>query len=143
MCIRLNIILLIAAGLFFTSCKKNKRDQIFNIVYAVDVYASDTMSLEYHSDYYHSSGELKRLNPLDTLEHNLYLSNTLWLGTRNTENEEEGYYISVDFEDVNVPAGAQYGIRVFVNDTILIDSKYGDANGGVLVLEGVIPEDFK
>jgi hypothetical protein len=140
---RLNIIALIGAGLFFISCNKNKRDEIYNIVYAVDVFVSDTMSLEYHSDYYQSSGVLNTINPLDTLDHNLYLNNTLWLGTRVTTNEEEGYYISVDFQDVSIPVGTEYGIRIFVNDTILIDSKYGDANGGVMTVEGAIPEDFK
>ena len=125
------------------SCQKNKRDQIFNIVYAVDVFACDSIAISYHSDYYVASGNLNFINPLDTLDHNLYLNNTLWLGTRNTTNEEEGYYINVNFEDFNISSGASYGVRVYVNDTFLIDQHIGNYSNENITLSGNIPEDFK
>ncbi len=140
---KITFIFIFVFSVFVVSCKKKKGDTLFNITYQVDVFVVDSLNITYYSDYHFASGNIDLIYPLDETSHNLYLDNTVWVGTRTTSDKEEGYYVKVNYGDLTIPTGVAFGVRVYANDTILIESKEGDASTTSITVEGKVPNFFK
>ena len=69
-----------------------------------------------------------------------YWPYTLWWGTRTSATEDNDYYIEVEFPNYSNLSNVTHGVRVFANDTTLIEefniTNYTDP----IILSGSIPE---
>lgn len=138
----MRIYLLLAIILLGVSCTKNQGEQLYNIVYEVDVYAHDSITIEYNSDLFFYSKTYSKIFPLDTNEHSFNIDRSYWTGTRYTNNKEEDYYIKVNFNQYNNPNSYSFGVRIYANDTNLLDSKIFTNNTSEIILQGKVSDKF-
>ena len=134
-------IFVIAILLSLYSCSKNNEEPIFNVIYQVDVFTSDSLKVEYNSDYFFSTKSYKPIFPLNSNNHTI-IDGAIWQGERLTNNREEDYYIKVSNLIYTNPNNYSYGVRVYVNDTNLIDSYEINSAQAEIVLQGKISDKF-
>jgi hypothetical protein len=131
-------------GLFFlfvlavlASCNKDEDTPLYNIRYEVDVSVADSIKIEYHSDYYHASGELEQINPFEGSH--TFMSGNIWVGRHSQTNRNDPYYIRITYEGYNNPQNVIYNVRVLANDTLLLDSFTDSLYTPVVELTGTVP----
>ncbi len=124
------------------SCNKKDPRPVYNVRYEINLHTQDTISIAYQSDYWSQSGNLKVFSPHEEgTTHNIN-SDLVWYAERTSPNRDEGYNIQVWFDDDADQLNYFRSVRVYVNDTNLIDSyeSYSDTN--TIILSGEFPFTF-
>lgn len=128
-----------------SSCEEEaSRTVLTTVCYEIDL--PDTLDsykaeVTYYSDFYYATGELKEIT-LDSS--NIDSTATKWLGKRylsaNDERDQE-YYISASFSGIDsIEEGLN--VRVYFNDSILIDEKPYSPTNSQIEISGTVPDKF-
>lgn len=125
------------ATLFLCACSKPKPVPVYTLTYEVDVLSGNPFSVQYYSDLYYASGK----------EQTTFFNQpsapwpyTVWWATRSEATGDSDYYIKIEFPDYNNPSNIEHSIRVYANDTTLLDELKMTAYSGPVILKGKVPE---
>lgn len=132
-----NWLFLVLTIVILASCNKDEDTPIYNIRYEVDVSVAADMKIEYYSDYYWASGELKEIDPFEG--NHTFTSGSIWVGRHTQTNRDNPYFIRVTYDGYNNPQNVIYTVRVLANDTFLVDSYTDSMYTPVVELSGNIP----
>lgn len=128
-----NIVCIVYILLLFGACKKESIQKYKQVQYQVVVYPGNEVGIIYQSDYYTHSGKQTEIIINDA--NNNYSGNT-WFAN-HIQEKEEPYYIKVTYKNYNNPNNLNYGVFVFVNDT-LIDQFVTNTYQPEIVLTGKV-----
>lgn len=97
------------------SCRKDVITSTKKIQYQVTVLPDNKVSILYNSDYNIENNTQKEIEVTNV--NGAELSGDTWFATHLQKGPEE-YYIKVNFTNYNNPTNQNYGVFVFINDTL-------------------------
>lgn len=124
----------------FSSCNDDEEGTpLSSLKYRLYLPESYDINIQYYSDQYFASKELKSFN-LNSVSYTPP-NEGYWEGKHLQNDKETGYYINVNFNQLASFSG-DLKLYIYANDSIVIDSVSYNASSSAILLEGQIPVTF-